>query len=569
MAHIEIKNLSFKYKMSEKNSLSDVSFTINKGDFVVLCGKSGCGKTTLLRCLKSNIMPAGKNEGEILLDHRNIKSLTDREQAKKIGFVMQNPEYQIVTDKVWHELAFGLESMGEKNEIIRRKVAEIAEYFDITDLYNENTDNLSGGQKQLVNLAAVMIMNPEILVLDEPTSQLDPIAAERFMDIVSKINEDFGITVIISEHRLDYLLKYANKLVVMEDGKLVQIGCPQEVLRETLNMEVSPLMPIPSRIFNRHNGAGQIPISTKEGRSWLVNYISDSKYKSSFSKKFSAEEKTFEKDADSSECKSSKKDEDSNEWRFFKKDEASNERKSLKFGWSASYNNKKNQDIVNVKDVWFRYEKKGRDIIKGLNLHINKGEVFSIIGGNGTGKTTTTMLLSGILKPYRGKIKVAGKIGFLPQDVQILFEQESVMEELKKVDKSLIEKMNLQKLLNMHPYDLSGGEQQKVALAKVLGEKPDVLLLDEPTKGIDNIYKAQLGSLLKDLANNGKTIILVSHDLDFCGEYSDRCGLFAQGSLISEDTAREFFLNNRFYTTTIAKLTRGIIDGAYKMEDML
>lgn len=131
-----------------------------------------------------------------------------------------------------------------------------------------------------------MIMNPEILVLDEPTSQLDPIAAERFMDIVSKINEDFGITVIISEHRLDYLLKYANKLVVMEEGKLVQCGCPQEVLREALNMEVSPLMPIPSRIFNGHNGAGQIPISTKEGRSWLINYISDSKDESFFKKKF-------------------------------------------------------------------------------------------------------------------------------------------------------------------------------------------------------------------------------------------------------------------------------------------
>lgn len=562
MAHIEIKNLSFKYKTSEKNSLSDVSFTINKGDFVVLCGKSGCGKTTLLRCLKPNIMPAGKTEGEILLESRNIESLTDREQAKKIGFVMQNPEYQIVTDKVWHELAFGLESMGEKNEIIRSKVAEITEYFDITDLYNENTDNLSGGQKQLVNLAAVMIMNPEILVLDEPTSQLDPIAAERFMDIVSKINEDFGITVIISEHRLDYLLKYANKLVVMEDGKLVQCGCTQEVLREALNMEVSPLMPIPSRIFNGHNGAGQIPISTKEGRSWLINYISDSKDESFFSKRNFAEEK-------SSEYKSYKKDENLSECKSYKKDGDSNERKSLNWGCPTSYNNEKNMSVVNVKDVWFRYEKKSRDIIKGLNLHINKGEIFSIIGGNGTGKTTTTMLLSGILKPYRGKIKVKGKIGFLPQDVQILFEQESVMEELKKVDKSLIEKMNLQKLLNVHPYDLSGGEQQKVALAKVLGEKPAVLLLDEPTKGIDNIYKEQLGILLRDLAENGKTIILVSHDLDFCGEYSDRCGLFAQGSLISEDTAREFFLNNRFYTTTIAKLARGIIDGAYKMEDML
>ena len=209
------------------------------------------------------------------------------------------------------------------------------------------------------------------------------------------------------------------------------------------------------------------------------------------------------------------------------------------------------------------------DLQKEAVMATQSNGVVILTGGPGTGKTTTTMLLSGILKPYRGKIKVRGKIGFLPQDVQILFEQESVMEELKKVDKSLIEKMNLQKLLNMHPYDLSGGEQQKVALAKVLGEKPAVLLLDEPTKGIDNIYKEQLGILLRDLAENGKTIILVSHDLDFCGEYSDRCGLFAQGSLISENTAREFFLNNRFYTTTIAKLARGIIDGAYKMEDML
>ena len=164
------------------------------------------------------------------------------------------------------------------------------------------------------------------------------------------------------------------------------------------------------------------------------------------------------------------------ECKSYKKDEDLNERKSLNLGFPTSYNNEKNMSVVNVKDVWFRYEKMSRDIIKGLNLHINKGETFSVIGGNGTGKTTTAMLLSGILKPYRGKIKVRGKIGFLPQDVQILFEQESVMEELKKVDKSLIEKMNLQKLLNMHPYDLSGGEQQKVALAKVLGEKPAVLL---------------------------------------------------------------------------------------------
>ena len=524
MAQIEIKDLSFQYKTADRTSLKEISLNIEKGQFIVICGKSGCGKTTLLRCLKPNIRPAGIVGGIINYENQNIEILTDEQQAKKIGYVMQNPEHQIVTDKVWHELAFGLENLGEQSKYIRAKVAEIAEYFDMTSWYYENTDCLSGGQKQLLNLASVMVMSPEILVLDEPTAQLDPIAAERFLDILKKINEDFGITVIISEHRLNYVLQKADRILVLEKGRVKGFGNVQDIVKKGLAMDIEPLMPIPGRIFHANGEKGDVPISVPEGRRWL-----ERKGTISQKKKFIGKQRVT-----------------------FKNKGASKEKSS-----------------VFCKDVWFRYERNGRDVVKGLDLNVKKGEIFAIIGGNGTGKTTTIHLLSNILKAYRGKIKISGEVALLPQNVQTLFEKETIGEELGDLSEQMIEELDLGDLLNMHPYDLSGGEQQKAALAKILLKDPDILLLDEPTKGIDNIFKEELGELLKNLARKGKTIIFVSHDLDFCGEYVDRCGLFADGSLISMGNVGEFFTNNRFYTTTVAKMTRGIIENAYKMEDVI
>lgn len=525
MAQIEIKDLSFKYKMAGENSLNQISLNIEKGQFVVVCGKSGCGKTTLLRCLKPHIRPAGSIRGIIRYYGREIETLTDEQQAEKIGFVMQNPEHQIVTDKVWHELAFGLENFGKNSKNIRARVAEIAEYFDITAWYHEDTDCLSGGQKQLLNLAAVMVMNPEILILDEPTAQLDPIAAERFIDILKKINEDFGITVIISEHRLNYILQKADKVLVLEKGQVEIFQTAEEAVKQALVMDIEPLMPVPSRLFYKNKGEGQIPISVSDGRKWLtaqkIKNLPENNYEKSQSEA-GIKERKLKQDAYSVVCK----------------------------------------------NVWFRYEKNGQDIVKGLDLKVKKGEIFAIFGGNGTGKTTTVLLLAKMLKAYRGKINTEGEAAVLPQNLQTLFERETVSEELKDVSQNIIEQMDLKKLLNMHPYDLSGGEQQKVALAKILAGNPDILLLDEPTKGIDNIFKEELGALLQTLANQGKTIIIVSHDLDFCGEYADRCGLFADGMLISVNGVKEFFINNNFYTTTVAKMTKGIIEDAYKMEDV-
>lgn len=520
MAQIEIKDLSFTYKMSDVKSLKNVSLTIEKGQFIVVCGKSGSGKTTLLRCFKPNIRPAGATSGRITYEEMDVETLTDEQQARKIGYVMQNPEHQIVTDKVWHELAFGLENLGEKSENIRAKVAEIAEYFDITDWYNEDTECLSGGQKQLLNLAAIMVMNPQILILDEPTAQLDPIVAERFLDILKKINEEFGITVIISEHRLNYVLQKADKVLVLENGQVEAFGGVREVVEKGVEMEIEPLMPIPSRLFHANEGNGEIPISILEGRKWLAS------------------------------------------------EKAIDLKKSVNKDQAGRYTTEKENHSVFCRNVWFRYDKNGKDIIRGLDFGVKRGEIFAILGGNGTGKTTTILLLSKILKPYRGKIKMDGRVAVLPQNVQTLFERESVAEELENVSENIVEQMQLAKLWDKHPYDLSGGEQQKVALAKILSKNPDILFLDEPTKGIDNILKEELGGLLRDLAKQGKTIIIVSHDLDFCGEYVDRCGLFANGMLISTNNVKEFFGNNRFYTTTVAKMTQGILEDAYRMEDI-
>ena len=522
MAQIEIKDLSFKYKTTNDYSLKNVSLKIEKGDFVAVCGKTGCGKTTLIKSLKPDIMPAGEKKGQVIFQDKEIEQWDNATVSKKIGYVMQNPEHQIVTDKVWHELAFGLENFGEKSNAIRAKVAEIAEYFDITSWYNQDTEKLSGGQKQLLNLAAVMVMDPEVLLLDEPTSQLDPIAAERFLDTLKKINSDFGITIIISEHRLNYLLSMSDKMLVMDDGRIIENDNTEKAVENVLNTDIKPLMPIPSIVFAKNNGKGQVPISINQGRKWLENQ--NIKNMGKFSEEQDIKkEKTDDRLAVSLQCK----------------------------------------------NLWFRYEKNQEDVIKGLDFKAYQGEIMAVLGGNGTGKTTTIKVLAGLLKAYRGKIKLNGKIGLLPQNAQMLFRYESVQEELEDVDDLLIKEMGLEEFARMHPYDLSGGQQQKVALAKVLSLNPDILLLDEPTKGIDNMYKEQLGAMLCKLKQKNKTIVMVSHDLDFCGQYADRCGLFANGTLISIDDADKFFNSNRFYTTTVAKMCRGLVDGAYRVEDVI
>ena len=542
MAHFEIKDLTFSYASAKgKHSLENVSLSIDQGEFLVLCGKSGSGKSTLLRQLKTVLTPNGKRTGEILFRGIPLKEVSDRDQSEKIGFVMQNPNDQIVTDKVWHELAFGLESLGCDQKTMRGRVAEMACYFGIQDWFHRDVATLSGGQKQLLNLASIMAMQPEVLILDEPTSQLDPIAASDFLNTVRKINTELGTTVIITEHRLEDIFPYADRAVVMDRGRVIADDAPGKV-GQLLFEQSNPMfaaMPTPVRVYYGAGGKGESPLTVRQGRSWL-------------SREFPTkpEKDTIPAPALPEEIKN---------------------------------------PALTLKELWFRYEKDSPDILRGVSAEIPTGSLYAILGGNGAGKSTTLKAISGICRPYRGKVTLFGKpvekyksselfhgcLAMLPQDPKSLFVKKTVREDLAEMtkDKAAIDRIaafcQITELLDSHPYDLSGGEQQRAALAKVLLTNPKLLLLDEPTKGIDSFFKETFAGILADLKKQGITIVMVSHDVEFCARYADVVSMFFDGQILTTDTPRRFFGSNSFYTTAAHRMSRHIFDGAVTAEDVI
>lgn len=528
---IKIKNLIFSYPNSEKTALNDINLTINQGEFVTICGKSGCGKSTLLRHLKPILTPHGKTSGEIYFDGKSIYDLSDREQAENIGFVMQNPDNQIVTDKVWHELVFGLESLGINSAEIRSKAAEMASFFGIQNWFYENVTNLSGGQKQILNLASVMVMNPTLLLLDEPSSQLDPISAHDFFTMLERINTELGVTIILSEHNLSEVFPLSDKVVVMENGKITAENTPYKIGEELKQNSMFAALPTPTKIYySSGNNSGNCPITIRDGHKWLEK-------------------------------------------------QQINEH----FEFKAEKNRINTEPILELKDVWFRYEKNSDDILKGLSFKVHENEFYAIVGGNGVGKSTALSVISKINKPYRGKVFINDdtKVAVMPQNPQSLFLKKSVLEELydavfdveKEKRKNEIEYViklcELDNLLENHPYDLSGGEQQRVALAKMLLRKPDLLVLDEPTKGLDACFKRKLATILKSLQKNGMTVLMVTHDIEFCAEYADICAMFFDGKIVSEAPPRKFFAENNFYTTSAKRMADGIIENAVLDKDII
>ena len=528
---IKIKNLIFSYPNSEKTALNDINLTINQGEFVTICGKSGCGKSTLLRHLKPILTPHGKTSGEIYFNGKSIYDLSDREQAENIGFVMQNPDNQIVTDKVWHELVFGLESLGINSAEIRSKAAEMASFFGIQNWFYENVANLSGGQKQILNLASVMVMNPTLLLLDEPSSQLDPISAHDFFTMLERINTELGVTIILSEHNLSEVFPLSDKVVVMEDGKITAENTPYKIGEELKQNSMFAALPTPTKIYySLGNNSGNCPITIRDGHKWLEK-------------------------------------------------QQINEH----FEFKSEKNRINTEPILELKDVWFRYEKNSDDILKGLSFKVHENEFYAIVGGNGVGKSTALSVISKINKPYRGKVFINDdtKVAVMPQNPQSLFLKKSVLEELydavfdveKEKRKNEIEYVmklcELDNLLENHPYDLSGGEQQRVALAKMLLRKPDLLVLDEPTKGLDACFKRKLAMILKSLQKNGMTVLMVTHDIEFCAEYADICAMFFDGNIVSEAPPRKFFAENNFYTTSAKRMADGIIENAVLDKDII
>lgn len=532
MGKIKFEQVTFIYPLAEQAALKDVTFEIEESQFIVICGKSGCGKSTLLRQMKKNMMPYGELKGKILYDGTSIKELEERKSVSEIGYVQQNPDNQIVTDKVWHELAFGLESLGYDNQTIKRRVAEMADYFGIENWFHKETNTLSGGQKQLLNLASVMVMQPKVLILDEPTAQLDPIAASEFLQTVYKINRDLGVTVIMSEHRLEEVFPIADRVLVLDKGKIVAIDIPErigEYLSGRETGEAHPMfygLPAVVRIFQNFR-MGESPLTIREGRKKMEQLL---KGKEVVGSSFDAIEKSKE-------------------------------------------------TVIQLKNVWFRYEKGHHDVLKGVSFSVEKGRWSCVLGGNGSGKSTMLKVICGILKQQKGKVFINGaqtgkkcseKVVMLPQNPQAVFTEITVEEELfegvafmdmedrEKIEKveMMLDKMEITHLRKANPYDLSGGEQQRLALGKILLLEPTILLLDEPTKSLDPFFKRTLAKILKDLQRNGMTIFMVSHDVEFCASYTDYCAMFFDGEIVSEDCTRKFFSGNSFYTTTANRIAR-------------
>ncbi len=547
---IEIKNLSFAYRGSETPAVKDVNLEIAAGEFVVLCGTTGCGKSTLLRCIKPAVTPMGTLNGKILFNGRDVAGFSERELARRIGFVMQDSDSGIVCDKVWHELAFGLESIGTAPDIMRRLVAETAGYFGLEPFFEKDVETLSGGQKQILSLASVMVMRPDVLILDEPVSELDPASAEKFLSCLKRLNNDLGVTVILAEHRTDEIVTLADRLIVMDDGRILCDDAPEEA-GTFLNRAGSPLfemMPAAMRVFGGTDAA-KLPVTVRDARKLLAERLAGG--------------------------------------------DASVEIPSGNKAGEVGGDKKSKDPVLSCKNMCFGYDK--NDIINDMNLEVKKGEIFCLMGANGCGKSTLLSLIAGINRLKSGRITFNGRdigkykgdelyrngIAMLPQDPKILFSKDTVYDEIRDVAgllnvemereeiiHGLMETMRLEKLAGRHPYDLSGGEKQRLALALVMASRPKLILMDEPTKGLDAVFKRELGKMLKDLSGNGISVLLVSHDTEFCAEYADRCALMFAGEIITVSGAKGFFAENMFWSTTAFRIADGFIPGAVTVDDV-
>lgn len=554
-AVLSCEHVSFCYPRQTDNAIEDISFSIGEAEFVVLCGQSGCGKTTLLRHFKKNQIPFGTGSGKLYYRGSDLETMDDRESAARIGFVGQNPDTQLVTDKVWHELAFGLENLGVPGEQIRRRTAEIAQYFGMESWFRRTVSELSGGQKQLLNLASVVIMQPDVLLLDEPTAQLDPIGTGRFLDTLRRLNRDLGTAVLLSEQRLEEVVPMADRVLIMHQGHLVADAVPEQCAAKLEAYErdhnealpIASAMPVAVRVWKacHYRDEANSPVSIRQGKSWLADHVRKTGQPGELIKPAVS---------DRHPCHTAKR--------------------------AVS------ETALFVDRLCFGYQRDQR-VLEDFTMRVPQGMLYAVVGGNGSGKSTALKAIMGICKPRRGKVKAAGKIRFLAQNPKSLFTELTAAEELmamllpenggaglKEADRTqrvgeMLSYLELTAQREQNPMDLSGGQQQRLALGKLLLTEPDILLLDEPTKGLDGAFKEKLAEFLKDLCSKGKTVVLVSHDMEFCARYADQCGLLFDGQLISEGETRAFFRENVFYTTAAQRMSRGVCGDCLLAEDIV
>lgn len=482
MAFIEVNGFSFSYPVGQdrfgkvaasSSILENVSFRVEEGSFCIVTGPTGSGKTTLLRSLKPELCPVGIMQGTILVAGKtliengnavkgtNAKGMDITESALTIGYVMQDPEAQIVCDTVWHELAFGLENLGISQNEMRRRIAEIAHFFGIEPWIRSATENLSGGQKQIVNLAAALALRPRLLLLDEPTSQLDPNALRQFLFMLNRVHKELGTTVVMTTHSPEDISSYATQHIKINEIK--QVG-----------------------------------------------------QKSAIEKK-------------------------------------------LRPRWDRWSLYTKRKSCLSARETFFRYEKHTPWILRNIDLDIAQGSVHVIVGGNGCGKSTLLKLMAGVLVPQRGRVinTMQTSQAMLPQDPKALFVCDSVAEELDEWrtrcgytlgdEKALCERFGLIEHQYQHPYDLSCGQRQKLAIVKLLLCNPSLLLLDEPTKGLDSTSCADISHIVRSIAGEGRSVVIATHDLDFALVTADVVSMIFDGEIVCSESAQQFFANNLVY----------------------
>ncbi|MCR5769526.1 MAG: ATP-binding cassette domain-containing protein [Lachnospiraceae bacterium] len=558
MEILSVKDLTFTYPGTDKPVIKNVSFDIREGEMIVVCGRTGSGKSTLLRMIKEELRPHGEFSGSIEFSDPSVKT----------GFVMQNPNEQAVTDKVWHELVFGMENYGLKQDVMALRSAEMSAYFGIEELYEKNVNELSGGQLQMLNLASVMACDPEILILDEPTAQLDPVAASMFLSAIEKLNKDFALTVIIAEHRLDDLLPMCDRMIVLDDGAVAVEGKVADVIAGAAACPgLFEALPAPYRLSRMLGENSDCPLTIREGREFIRGYIKNGNADTGSNKG------VLHKSGTNTDDEKNNKD---------RIEKSADENKR---GDETNQNDRKNP-ALEMKEVFFRYDRYSPDALKGFELTVNKGEIFCLLGGNGSGKTTALNVAAGLLKPYSGSVRVFSTkikdyknqglynkcLAMMPQDVQTLFLYDSVQKEIDSMGGFDLLPSNVAEWIrpfaDKHPYDLSGGEQQMVAFAKTLAAQPKIFLMDEPTRGMDAECKIRFARVIKELKKEGITFLIVTHDVEFAAVCADRCGLCFNGKIAALTGTEEFFADNRLYTTAACRMSRGICGGAATIEGL-
>lgn len=495
---LELKGLSFTHAGATEEVLRGVDLDVAQGSFALLVGDTGSGKSTMLSLVKPQIAPAGSKRGSVRVFGRNVEDLSDEESARTVGFVFQDPDNQIVCDSVWHEMAFGLENLGVPAVEMRRRVAEAGYFFGMGDWFHSPTDALSGGRKQLLALASTLVMQPCLLLLDEPTAQLDPIATKSFLHALFRVNRELGCTVVVATHAPDLMADYATCAYELRDGRVREIEDLTE-LKKGRDLE---------GVCGR-----------RQGRSGSVS-------------------DALAEPVPGAERPAGRR-------------HGGPSLGGARAGFSIT-------PAVDARGVWARYERDADWVLRGLDISVTTGEVHALVGGNGSGKSTLLALMAGVRRANRGALRVIPtKKALLPQDPKALFACECVEDELMEwagigaygvaEAQAMLSLLGLASCADRHPYDLSGGQRQLLALGKVLLVGPKLLLLDEPTKGLDRTARKEVARLVDEARRGGATIVMATHDLEFASAVADRMSLLFDGEVACTEPVDEFFRNNLFY----------------------